>query len=47
MARLNHLEINQNVALQNINNIKNTVISKFKEKLWREKDLEAKQKLRY
>ena len=47
MARLNHLEIHENVALQNINNIKNTVISKFKEKLWCEKDLEAKRKLRY
>ena len=35
------------VALQNINNIKNIVTSKFKEKLWCEEDLEAKRKLRY
>ena len=40
-------EINQNIALQNINNNKNIVTSKFKEKLWCEKDLEAKRKLRY
>ena len=33
--------------MQNINNIKNIVTSKFKEKLWCEKDLEAKRKLRY
>ena len=44
---LNHWEIDENVALQNINNIKNIVTSKFKEKLWCEKDLEAKKKLRY
>jgi len=44
---LNHWEINENVALQNINNIKNIVISIFKEKMWCEKDLEAKRKLRY
>ena len=44
---LNHWEIDENVALQNIDNIKNIVTSKFKEKLWREKDLEAKRKLRY
>ena len=37
----------KNVALQNINNIKNIVTSKFKEKLWCEKDLEAKKQLRY
>ena len=46
-ARLNPSEIKKNIALQNINNIKNIVTSKFKEKLWREKDLEAKRKLRY
>ena len=45
--RLNHWEIDENVALQNNNNIKNIVTSKFKEKLWCEKDLEAKRKLRY
>ena len=31
---LNHWEIDENVALQNINNIKNIVTSKFKEKMW-------------
>ena len=41
------LEIDENVALQNINNIKNIISSKFKEKLCCEKDLEAKIKLRY
>ena len=46
-AQLNHWEIDENVALQNINNIKNIVTSKFKEKMWCEKDLEAKRKLRY
>jgi len=44
---LNHWEINENVALQNINNIKNIVTSKFKEKMWYEKYLAAKIKLRY
>ena len=46
-ALLNYLEIEKNVALQNINNIKNIVTSNFKEKMWCEKDLEAKRKLRY
>ena len=44
---VNHWEIDENVALQNINNIKNIATSKFKEKLWCEKDLEAKRKLIY
>ena len=39
--------MNENDALQNINNIKNIVTSKFKEKMWCEKDLEVKRKLRY
>ena len=46
-ASVNHWEINKNVALKNINNIKNIVPYKFKEKMWCEKDLEAKIKLRY
>ena len=46
-AWLNHWEMDENIALQNINNIKNIVTSKFKEKLWCEKDLEVKRKLRY
>ena len=44
---LNHWEIDENVALQNINNIKNIISSKFKENSWCEKDLEDKRKLRY
>ena len=39
--------MDENITLQNINNIKNIVNSKFKEKLWCEKDLEAKINLRY
>ena len=46
-ASLKNWDIDENIALQNINNIKNFITSKFKEKLWREKDLEAKRKLRY
>ena len=46
-AWLNHWEIDENVALQNINNIKNIVTSTFKEKMWCEKDLEDKRKVRY
>ena len=46
-AWLNHWEIDENVALQNINNIKNIVTSNFFGKMWCEKDLEAKRKLRY
>ena len=41
-AWLNHWEIDEKIALQNINNIRNIVTSKFKEKLWCEKDLEDK-----
>ena len=44
MSWLNLWEIDENVVLQNINNIKNIVTSKFKEKMWCEKDLEAKRK---
>ena len=46
-AQLNHWEINETVALQNINNIKKIITSKFKEKMWCEKDLAVKRKLRY
>ena len=38
-SSLNHWEIDKNVALQNIDNIKNIVTSKFKEKMLCEKDL--------
>ena len=47
MAWLNRWEMDKNVALQNINNIKNIVTSKFKEKMWCDKGLEDKRKLRY
>ncbi len=46
-AWLNLWEIDKNVALKNVNNIKSFVTSKFKEKLWCDKNLEAKIKLRY
>ena len=46
-ALLNLWEINTNAELQNINHIKNIITSKFKEKMWCEKDLEAKINLRY
>ena len=46
-AWLNHWGINEKVALQNIDNIKIIVTSKFKEKMCCEKNLEAKRKLRY
>ena len=46
-AWLNHWEIDEIVALQNIKNIKNIVTFKFKEKMWCEKDLEDKIKLGY
>jgi len=47
MAWLNHWGIDENDTLQNINNVKNIITSKFKEKMWCEKDLEVKRKLRY
>ena len=40
---LNHWEIDKNIAMKNINNINNIVTSKFKEKMWCEKYLEAKE----
>ena len=46
-AWLNHWDIDETIALQNINNIKNMVTSNFKEKSLCEKDLEGKRKLRY
>lgn len=36
---LNHWRIEEEVTLQNINNIKTTITSKFKEKLWFDKDI--------
>ena len=34
MAWLNHWGVNKNATLQNIDNIKATITSKFKENLW-------------
>ena len=42
-AWINHWEIDENVALKNINNIKNIATSKFKEKMWCEKYLDLKE----
>jgi len=47
MTWLTHLGIEENVTLQYIKNIKNTITSKFKEKMWDEQELELKRKLRY
>jgi len=44
---LSHWGVDKNDTLQNINNIKNIITSKFKEKMWCKKDLEDKRKLRY
>jgi hypothetical protein len=44
---LNHWGIKEEVTLQNNDNIKNIITSKFKEKLWCDKELEDKRKLRY
>ena len=42
-----HWGIDENGSLQNINNFKNIITFKFKEKMYYEKDLEVKKKLRY
>ena len=47
MAWLNHWGINENNILQNIDNVKNIIISKFKEKFWCEENLVVKRKVRY
>ena len=47
MAWLNHWGINENDILQNIDNIKNIITSKFKEKIWCEENLADRRKLRY
>ena len=46
MAWLNHWGINENNILQNIDNVKNIIISKIKEKFWCEENLAVKRKLR-
>lgn len=47
MAWLHQWGVDDNATLQNIDNIKNIIASKFKEKMWDEKELEIKRKLRY
>jgi len=39
--------VNEEFILDNTDNIKNTITSKFKDKLWDDKELEGKMKLRY
>ena len=43
---LNHWDIDENDTLQNIDNVKNIITSKCKEKMWWEKNLVVKRKLR-
>ena len=47
MARLNHWGINENDILQNIDNAKNRITSKFQDKLWCAENLVDKRNLRY
>ena len=47
MPWLNHWGINENNILQNIDNVKNIITSKIKEKLRCEENLAVKRKLRY
>ena len=47
MTWLNHWGINEKEILQNIDNVKNIITSKFKDKLWCEENLAVKRKLRY
>jgi hypothetical protein len=42
---LNHWGIKEEIIMQNKDNIRNIITSKFKEKLWRYKELERKRKL--
>ena len=44
---LSHWGIMEDTILQNKDNIKNIIKSKFKEKMWCDKELEEKRKLRY
>ena len=47
MTWLNHWGIDENDILHSIDNVKNIINSKFKEKLWYEENLAVKRKLRY
>jgi len=42
MASLNDWGIDENTALQDINNLKNTITSKLKSRMWDEKVLKGK-----
>ena len=42
LDKLNHFQINKNVILQNINNLKYIVSFKFQDKMWCNRDLEIK-----
>lgn len=46
-SQLDHSGIKEDNILENKNNIENTIAYKFKDKLWSDKDLEGKMKLRY
>ena len=47
MTWLNHQGIDEYYILHNIDNVKNIITSKFKDKLWCDKNLVVKRKLRY
>ena len=47
MARLNHWGVDKNNILHNIDNVKNIITPKFKNKFWCEENLAVKIKLRY
>ena len=44
---LNRWGIKEELGMGSKNNIKNTITSKFKDKLWEDRELEGKRKLRY
>ena len=46
MAWLKYWEVDGNTILEDINNLKNTITSKFKVKIWNKKHLQGKRKLR-
>lgn len=43
----NYWGVKEEIILENQDNIKNTITSKFKETLWDNKELQGKRKLRY
>ena len=47
MVWLNHWEIDENATLHDLYNLKNTITSKFKAKVWDKKVLEVERKLKY